>query len=137
MFRQLPKYLVRAAAVGTLGACAYVSQDEGLSHSSICNYNFSKVYERDSYTNRNKMDAGKAAARAALDKERAPYCFDTILGLDGYNMKMAQTLCGTDYLADACLLDAVPPRPFPVVQEIVEGELGSPLGDVYETYLAV
>ena len=56
-----------------------------------------------------------------------------MLNFKGYYIKVAQTLCGVDFLPEAYeeafapLVDSCPSEPFSVVKAIVESELQAPI----------
>jgi len=75
-----------------------------------------------------------------MNKVCAHRALQLVLSLKGYYIKAAQTLCGAGVFPDefddvfAVLLDQCPKEPFSVVKEIVESELGCPMGQIFKAF---
>lgn len=90
--------------------------------------------------NRFRSERYREQEVSRLNRQCADKALDLILSMKGYYIKAAQTLCGAGQFppefddAFAVLLDQCPKEPFPVIQRILEDELGCPVEQVFEDF---
>eukprot|EP00946_MAST-07B_sp_MAST-7B-sp1_P000878 g878.t1 len=128
------------SAAGVLG---YARADEGRWRSARVLWLITKINVDLHVTDAKHADASeeeRARRHSEINRKWAPEVLALTLDLGGYILKLAQTVVGTNYLPDEYsealepLLDSVPAKPFSVVRDIVEAELGRPLDDVFATF---
>lgn len=129
----LLKATAAVTVAGSTALYATYQMNEGLRRSMQCTWFCAKLFYE--YHGVDDPDEIKK-----LHEHWAPKSLDFILDLGGYYIKTAQTMVGTGLLPDAysdafeILLDRVPPRPFSVIQGVLEAELGCPIEEAFATF---
>ena len=141
----LIEVLVAAVAVLLPAQLAYIAMSEGRRRSARTLWFFFRLSLSYRWDNFKCRAAGasqdeKERREHALHEAFAPQALELILHLGGLYVKWAQTICGTGQLPIQyerrfdVLLDRVPGKPFDVIRNIVEEELGGPMGAMFRSF---